>query len=866
MQQDANEKIKSTSILARVRLAAERYPESIAVCARDTSLSYAELVARVDELAARLAPLLPERGMLVAVCLERTVDLPAWLLAIFKLGAAYLPIDPMLPAARIAQVIDGANPAFVIASRTLAGRLPANELAVIDADEEGADHHHPVASPPVASPADTMPHDLAYVMYTSGSTGQPKGVEITHGGIVTLIDGMARSPGLSRGETLLALTRLSFDISVADIFLALGVGARLVLLDLNDAADPRRLAAAIALHTPDMMQATPATWRALLEWGWTGCPQMRALCGGEAMTRDLANRLLPCCGELWNIYGPTEATVWATIERVTVGTGPVAIGRPIDGATVMIADDDLTEMPAGEIGEIVIGGPGVARGYRNAPVLTADRFARLDDGMPVYRTGDLGRLDPDGSIYCLGRRDDQVKVRGFRIELGDIESALAAHPHIAWCAARVWQDPTGENVLVGYVVARPGGALPTNDVKTFLADTLPPYMIPTRIVPMVELPMTPNGKVDRNALPSPVDAAPIASTSTYDNDVERGMATIWCELLGVADVARDDDFFDLGGYSLITVRLLRRIEQDFGRILEIADLMRSSTLSAMAALVVDGNLAPSSSTMLLNAGGDRPPLYWLDAGPLIRGMARGAAPEQPIYGLNLTKDDEARLSRDAIDIVSTATTLRGHLMKAQPEGPYYIGGWCRWGVVAHELACQLRDDGQDVALLVLLDATVPTAPSPREILRSGLSQVRNIFHPTESKGPQSFSQRVENALCRHVARIFDGDTLLIRATDAPQSPNDGGWRGKTRGSLEVVRTSGDHETMIRPPHVARLAAVISDHLLTAQRTRADVKYAGAARVGAIGGLAATKYAGPAPVSAWPDLSCARMGGDTAAPA
>ncbi|MDB5701916.1 MAG: amino acid adenylation protein [Sphingomonadales bacterium] len=863
MQQDDNDKNMRMSLLARVSLAAEHAPGSVAVCAGDTSITYAELVARVDELATRLAPSLRHRGMLVAVCLERTVDLPAWLLAIFKLGAAYLPIDSMLPPARIAQVIDGAKPALIVACRSLTARLPTLGIPVIVADEEE------VGS--LAAFADTMsddlaPDDLAYVMYTSGSTGQPKGVEITHGGIVSLIDGMARSPGLKRGETLLALTRLSFDISVADIFLSLSVGARLVLLDLNDAADPRRLAAAIALHRPDMMQATPATWRALLEWGWTGCAQMRALCGGEAMTRDLADRLLPCCAELWNIYGPTEATVWATIQRVTAGTGPVAIGRPIDGTTVMIADNNLAELPAGEVGEIVIGGPVVARGYRNAPDLTADRFARLDNGMRVYRTGDLGRLDPDGSIYCLGRRDDQVKVRGFRIELGDIESALATHPHVAWCAARVWQDAGGENVLVGYVVARSGGALPANDVKTFLADSLPPYMIPTRIVSMVEMPMTPNGKVDRNALPNPVDAPPVASTSTYDNDVERRMAGIWSELLGVTNIAPNDDFFDLGGYSLITVRLLRRIEQEFGRVLEIADLMRASTLAAMAALVVDEKFVPSGPTMLLNAGGDRPPLYWLDAGPLIRGIARGLASDQPMYALNLTKDDEARLSKDAIDIVSTASTLRGHLMKAQPQGPYYIGGWCRWGVVAQELACQLRDDGEDVALLVLLDATVPVLPRPGEILRSGLAQFRNIFQPTESQGQQSFSQRVENALGRHVVRTFDGDAALIRAANAPQSPNDGGWRRKTRGLLEVVRTSGDHETMIRPPHVAGLASVLDKHLLDAQRARADAEYAGITRIGDSGTLAAARNAGSGAAVAWQDVRHARIDGDTAASA
>jgi amino acid adenylation domain-containing protein len=809
-------------IFTRVVRIAEHDPDAIAVRARDQSLSYGELVERVETLVGRLAPLLPRPEMLVAVCLERTVDLPAWLLAIFRLGAAYVPVDPTLPANRIAQVIDDAKPAFIVASRALAGSLPSTGLIIIDADDNGP--FHTASSTAHVS---TGPLDLAYVMYTSGSTGKPKGVEIMHGGIGTLLDGIARSPGLGRGETLLAPTRLSFDLSVIDIFLPLTNGARLVLLDLDDVADPRKLSQLIALHAPDLMQATPATWRALLEWGWTGCADMRLLCGGEAMTRDLADRLLPRCGELWNVYGPTEATVWSTAHRISSGKSAIAIGSPIDGTTVTIADDTLTQLPQGVIGEIVIGGPGVARGYRGAPALTAERFALSDDGTRLYRTGDLGRLGSDGLLYCLGRRDDQVKVRGFRIELGDIESALAAHPDVAWCAARVWPDITGENILVGYVVSRHGGAIRADDVKAFLSKTLPPYMIPGRIVPLVEMPMTPNGKVDRNALPNPLTRMRVSSTSVYGSDVERRLAGIWSELLGTANIGRSDDFFDLGGYSLITVRLLRRIEQDFDRTVEIVDLMRASTLSQMAALIVDERSIPAGPTMLLNSGGSRPPLYWLDAGPLMRGMARSVTQDQPIYALNLTMDDEAKLGSDVVDIASVAATLRRHLTKAQPFGPYYIGGWCRWGIVAQELACQLRDRGMDVALLVLLDAMVPIGNHPRELLRSGLAQVRQIFSRLPvSQATLSFSQRVQQASHRHVVRVFDGDTLLIRAANAPITPaDDGGWREKVRGSLKVVRSEGNHETMARKPHAAQLAAYIETSLLLAQGARSNTNIA-----------------------------------------
>lgn len=802
------------SISDRLADHATRDPDALAVTARGESLSYGQLIVRVDAFAAGLQALIGD-NRLIAVCLDRTVDLSAWLLAILKIGAAYLPIDPSLPPARMAQMLDDAKPAFVLASRCFVAAMPTTDLAIVVADDQAA---APVLPLP---PCDAAPDALAYVIYTSGSTGRPKGVEIEQRALVALLEAIERMPGFLYGQRLMALTRISFDLSVVDMFTPFFGGGELILLDLDEAADPRRLAEAFHRHRPDIVQATPSTWRALLESGWEGYAPLRILCGGEAMTRDLADRLLPRCSELWNMYGPTETTVWSTAHRVTPGAGAVPIGKPIPGTVIRIADHDFAPVEPGGVGEIVIGGPSVARGYRAAPELTGKRFVTLDSGERAYRTGDLGRMDDDGTITCLGRLDDQVKVRGFRIELGDVEAAMAAHPQVSWCAARAWPDETGDTVLVGYLVARNGGALPAADVRAFLSTLLPPYMIPSRLVPMAAMPLTPNGKVDRGALPNPLGrAAASAVAAPPEIGIEGQLAAIWSDLLHVADVDRDDDFFDLGGYSLITVRLLRRIEQAFGRTLELAQLMRASTLAGMAALIATDDARPDDAPTPLNGAGPRAPLFWLDAGPLIRGVARAIPFDQPVLGLNLTRQEEARLTGETVNLAAVAARLLHKLRKAQRSGPYFIAGWCRWGIVAYELACQLREQGQEVGLLVMLDATVERAGQARDAGR--LTSLRRLLRPAPgvpTLEERSFSQQVELAARRYAPRQLDADVLLIRPMKAERGAAHGGWSScVSRERLRVRRSPGDHVTMVRGNNAEALARVI-DHGLVDVRTR-----------------------------------------------
>ena len=772
---------------------AARVPDRTAIEAGGASITYAGLAVRVEHLAARLAVRLTNGNRLVGVCLDRDIDMPAWLLAILRVGGAYLPLDPSQPAARLLHVVEDAGPALIVASRANLTALPPTSIPIMTAEVDET----------IALPAPAFaiqPDMLAYVIYTSGSTGRPKGVEIEHGALTALMEVMADHPGFADGERLLALTRISFDLSVPDIFLPLFVGGTMSIVGLEVAGDPERLAAAFACFRPDLVQGTPSVWRGLLEWGWQGLPGLRLLAGGEAMTRDLADRLLPRCGELWNVYGPTEATVWATTGRVKKGTGPVSIGWPMNGTTVHVTDPHVRPLPLGEVGEIVIGGAGVARGYRNRPELTRDRFVHLASGERAYRTGDLGRFGEDGALFCLGRLDDQVKVRGFRVELGDVEAALAAHPAVAWCAARLWTDLSGEGTLVGYIVTRAGEHPPVSEIKAAMAARVPSYMVPDRILTIATMPLTPNGKVDRAALPSPfAEAAP--GVGAVDGSIADQLAEIWRDLLGVATVGPSDDFFDLGGYSLMTVRLTRRIHSTFGVKLALVDLMRCSTLAAMAGRIADGGGDFGETTMLLNEGGERSPIYWLDAGPLMRTMARAMPAGQPVFTLNLSDEDEASLGAGALRVEDVAARLRRRLVAIEPKGPYRIGGWCRWGIVAFELARQLRHDGDEGGLLVLLDADRPGA---RPMLRAWLSSI--LRPPSQPAEPLSFSERVALAAAAYRPQRHDGDVLVVRPRSAA---GDGDWRRLVGGRLTIVRTDGDHESMVRHPHVKEVAEAIA---------------------------------------------------------
>jgi amino acid adenylation domain-containing protein len=576
---------RSLSIHELVSAAAQRRPEAIAVEAADETLTYAALEQRSNQLAQLLRARGVGRGALVGVCLDRIAGLPVSLLAVLKAGAAYVPVDPAHPPERLGYTLTDAAVSCVITEARFSGALAGAGVPLIAVDDQE------LAAMPVTplSPSGD-PSDLAYVIYTSGSTGRPKGVEIEHRQLVNFLRSMAREPGLGPDDVLLAVTTPSFDIAGLELFLPLSVGAKTVIASRGDVLDGERLRERLEACSATMMQATPATWRLLLDAGWEGKADLTALCGGEAMPRDLARDLGARVRALWNMYGPTETTVWSTLQQVTDHERDISIGRPIANTTVYVLDAAGRPTPVGVAGELCIGGEGVARGYRQRPELTAEKFVSLSiAGRPaerVYRTGDVVRLRSDLSLEFVGRRDQQVKLRGYRIELGEIEAVLAEHPAVRRSVVIVRQDTPGDQRLVAYAVPNEGAELPIEELRAALRTRLPEYMVPSIIVPLAALPLTPNGKVDRKALPvPPTSRAPGVTDSVAMTDVQRGVAAIWCSVLHLERVGLYENFFDLGGHSLLVIKVHALLKRQFEVELTIVDLFQRTTVAAQAELL-----------------------------------------------------------------------------------------------------------------------------------------------------------------------------------------------------------------------------------------------------------------------------------------
>jgi amino acid adenylation domain-containing protein len=552
-------------------------PDAVAVSAGGKSISYGELDARSAALAAHLRGLGVRPGVLVAVFTGRSVELVVALLGVLRAGGAYVPLDPAFPAQRLAHMLADAACPVAIVDRGTAADLPAASARLVLADEPGT------WTARSTDAQEASPDDLAYVIYTSGSTGTPKGVQIPHGAVVNFLESMQRELTLTSKDRLVAVTTLSFDIAGLELFLPLTAGARVVIADRETALDGVRLAAALHEAGATIMQATPATWRQLIDSGWTGLAGLKILCGGESLPRELAGELLARGEGLWNLYGPTETTIWSTIEKVEAAAGPVSIGKPIANTKIYILDDSLQPVPPGVRGDLFIAGRGLARGYVNRPDLTAERFVPDPFGAGardrMYRTGDHARYLPDGRIEWIGRADHQVKVRGFRIELGEIESALRQHPAVVEAVALVREDVPGDRRIAAYVItsAPEEGLVPL--LRAHLQTTLPDYMIPSAFVPLTAWPRTPNGKIDRRALPAPEGAGPETGFVAPRTPVEELVAGIWCEVLGLSRVGAHDNFFELGGHSLLATRILSRIRTVLGRDVPLRRIFNAPTVA-----------------------------------------------------------------------------------------------------------------------------------------------------------------------------------------------------------------------------------------------------------------------------------------------
>jgi amino acid adenylation domain-containing protein len=614
-------------------------------------LSGAGLQARSARLARALRERGVARGSLVGLCLPRGVDMVAAQLAVLASGAAYVPLDPTYPTERLVQMAQDASLALLLSDSARLAMLdwPAERALLLDRDAHfiAAQPSTPLAPDPLR---DARPEDPAYVIYTSGSTGRPKGVVVPQRAVVNFLASMAREPGLSASDVLVAVTTLSFDIAVLELLLPLCMGAELVLASREQGVDGRALRALLEASSATVMQATPSTWRMLVEAGWQGSPSFKALIGGEGLPPDLAQQLCVRACEVWNLYGPTETTVWSASWKVTTAPTPaIRIGRPIANTQIHVLDTQGRPAPIGVAGELFIGGAGVALGYLNRPELTAERFVPdpFSDvpGPRLYRTGDRGRWCHDGLLEHLGRLDLQVKVRGHRIEPGEIEAALATHPRVARCVVIVREDVPGDPRLVAYVVAHAAtpraldAAPDAAAMREHLRASLPEYMLPQHIVALDALPLLPNGKTDRRALPRP-DLSASAADRRHDEaprtDAERAIADVWQALLGVRHIGRADNFFELGGHSLLAMRAVGEIERRAGVRIEMRRLVFESLAQIAASSTASGGDAPpaahpadtpgssSAGTAALAAASAPPSQRHSVFGRLLRGPRRSA--------------------------------------------------------------------------------------------------------------------------------------------------------------------------------------------------------------------------------------------------
>jgi aspartate racemase len=847
---------------------AEKTPEAAAVRCGARQLSFRELNERANQLAAHLRTLGVAPGVAVALCVERSVEMIVGILGILKAGGAYVPVDPTYPPERIEFLIADCGASILLTQSTLAavgssfaGSPFARSRGIRTVFLDSSDWQ--ISTPPNDRlQARASLDDLAYIIYTSGSTGGPKGVQITHRNLAhsnyARLD-YYRDPV----ERFLLLSSYAVDSSVAGIFHALTSGGTLIVPAPDDFRfAPEQLAALIAENQVSHVLTFPSLYSDLI--GRSDPAQLASLrcvmVAGEACPRQLVDshyRILSQAA-LFNEYGPTEATVWSSVYECEPGAAEttVPIGRPIANTQLYVLDRHLHPVPSGVPGELYIGGDGVARGYIKRQDLTDLSFVRNpfapNSSSKLYRTGDLVRSLPDGNLEFIGRMDQQVKIRGLRIELGEIEAALTAYPDIREAVVVTQRNGSGDPRLVAFVIAHAEHSTSDNELRAFLKNRLPASMVPAEFHFLKDIPRTPNGKVDRPKLMAETGVEKISrrEVAAPRSDVERRLLSIWQHVLGTTDEDVRQDFFELGGHSLLAARLLARIEEEFGRSLSLAFVFQAPTIEQMAeSLLSAGQTLRERAVVAIQPKGSLPPLFWVRGGPRFRLLAQKLGPDQPFLGLDLPFTDGNRLPVPYRFEDISALLIRV-MREVQPKGPYYLGGLCVNAVIAYEIARQLVHDGEEVALLAMLDAHNQAfyknpfkdgryssrikyhlsnllkldANETSAYLLDRLDEARRKIERVAWRltSDHTGEERLRNtdsivhpAFSRYEPQPYSGRILLLQSSDWPVGPYFDfklGWKDLVAGGIEFHSIPGNHPSMFGEPAVNVVAEKLGSHL------------------------------------------------------
>jgi amino acid adenylation domain-containing protein len=853
-----------------ISLIAAKTPTKTALIFQDKKYTYLDLEENANQLALYLIQQGIIPGDFVGIALDRSPEMLITLLAIMKTGAAYIPLDPDYPEDRISFILKDATAKLLITSKKYDGKF-SNPRGYILVENALAECRKLAATTPKVK---VLPHDLVYVLYTSGSTGKPKGVLIEHHNLVNLLYSMFDFPGFSEQDILLAVTTIAFDIAGLELFLPFITGATMVLATAEATKDGNALLKLIEQKNVTVLQATPSTYKMMLSSGWEKKLGIKILCCGEPMSKDLAANLIPRCRSLWNMYGPTETTIYSTGKQILPTDEIITIGKPINNTQVFIIDEAFHLLPEGIVGEIAICGDGLARGYLNREELTREKFVPhpFIATKKMYRTGDLGKILPDGEILCLGRIDNQIKIRSYRIEAGEVENMLESITGIKEAVVLCKENKLGDARLVAYIVPENLNNQPNNISKETInqwketaALELPAYMVPAHFEILSFLPLTPNGKIDRKALPEPtfnIDESVTRIPRVFTKE-EQFIKDIWTELLDVNNISVTDNFFHLGGHSLIAIEVMGRIEKETGKKIPPSTLFQYPTISGLASVLQDqSGLNKWKSLVPIKPAGNKDPLYIIHGAGLdvmvFNNIARHMDEDQPVYGIKAKgKDGDDEMLEVLEEMAAFYIT---EMIEQNPKGPYALIGFSAGSVIAFEMAKQLNAMNKQVKLFGVIDfdleelatrgnffnrlqkRTVIFIPWLIHLLKSFLRYPKKTFDyqvmclklryvsllarlGIENKTTlNGFYAHLQNAQAKYEFALRQ---YVMTPTDIPidlfvsqikvyyqGDPKFLGWKPFALKGIKIHQLPGDHDDMILPPNDKEFAKILQDQLNT----------------------------------------------------